>query len=73
MTEMRAPLRFAKQSFAFGAALFGGVSDALSDLIPFYYSWMCAIKHHYTEINYRGKIKKICVNCFCFEGGGCFK
>ena len=50
-----------------------GISDALSDLIPFYYSWMCLFKHNYTEINYRGKIKKICINCHCFEGGGCFK
>ena len=47
--------------------------DAIVDFIPFVQEWPCLFRHNCTEINYRGKIKKICINCHCFEGGGCFK
>ena len=50
-----------------------GIWDAVIEFLPFVQEWPCMFKHIYTEINYRGKIRNICINCSMFIDGDYFE
>ena len=49
-----------------------GIIDFLEEMIPLLFNWQCYFNHKYIKINYRGKMKDICIRCNIFRDGGSF-